>query len=167
MTLLYGIPQLVSGVRAVRANTILMAEDIPESRYNYRPSPISRSVAETLIHIAWLWTADRVLHERERLVTLVGFDFPALLRSSAVEEKLPRSKSEIIEYLRTEGEGQAHWVEGLSNGFLAERLQLPGGDSVSRFEMLLGTKEHEQQHRAQLTVIDRLIGVVPRLTGLA
>ena len=144
-----------------------MAEDIPESRYNYRPSPISRSVAETLIHIAWLWTADRVLHEKERLVTLDGFDFPALLRSSEVEEKHPRSKSEIIEYLRTEGERQAHWVEALSNGFLAERVQLPGGASVNRFEMLLGTKEHELQHRAQLTVIDRLIGVVPRFTGLA
>jgi uncharacterized damage-inducible protein DinB len=41
---------------------------------------------------------------------------------------------------------------------------MPGGVSKNRFEMLLGTKEHEMQHRAQLTVIERLLGIVPHLT---
>jgi uncharacterized protein YndB with AHSA1/START domain/uncharacterized damage-inducible protein DinB len=164
---LYGIRQLADGVRAVRANTVLMADDIPESRYDYRPSPVSRSIAETLVHIAWLATADRTLHEEEHVEALEGFDFPALLRKSQVEEKRPRSKAAILELLRTEGERYARWLEQLSETVLAERVRLPGGGSVSRFEMLLATKEHELQHRAQLTVIDRLIGVVPRFTGLA
>ena len=166
-TPLYGVRQLVDSVRAVRTNTILMADDIPESKYDYRPTPVSRSIAETLVHIAWLWTSDRLLHEEEHLDTLEGFDFPALLGKSEVEERRRRSKSEILELLRTEGERQARWLEQLPEAFLAERVQLPGGASVSRFEMLLATKEHELQHRAQLTVIDRLIGVVPRFTGLA
>jgi len=33
--------------------------------------------------------------------------------------------------------------------------------------MILGTKEHELQHRAQLTVLQRLLGIAPRFTGLA
>ena len=37
----------------------------------------------------------------------------------------------------------------------------------ARFEMLLATKEHELQHRAQLTVMERMLGIVPRFTGLA
>ena len=164
---LYGVRQLVDGMRAVRANTILMAEDIPESMYDFRPSPMSRSVAETLVHIAWLWTSDRILHEEARLQTVEGYDFPAHLKKSEVEEKRSRSKSEIVELLRTDGDRQARWLEQLPETFLTERVQLPGGGSVSRFEMLLATKEHELQHRAQLTVIDRLIGVVPRFTGLA
>ena len=164
---LYGARHLIDGVRAVRANTILMADDIPESQYGYRPTPASRSVAETLVHIAWLGTSDRILHEDEHLEMVEGFDFPALLRKSEVEEKRPRSKPEILELLRTEGERYAHWLGQLSDAFLAERVQLPAGASVSRFEMLLATKEHELQHRAQLTVIDRLIGVEPRFTGLA
>ena len=164
---LYGVRQLVDSMRAVRANTILMADDIPESHYAYRPTAVSRSIAETLVHIAWLWTSDRVLHEEEHLHTLEGFDFPALLKTSEVEEKRPRSKAEILELLRTEGERQLRWMEQLPAALLAERVQLPGGGSVSRFEMILATKEHELQHRAQLTVIDRLIGVVPRFTGLA
>ncbi len=167
MTSLYGVRQLTDSMRAVRANTILMAGDIPESKYDYRATPGNRSIAETLVHIAWLGTADRVLHEEEHLDTLEGFDFPALLRKSEAEEKRRRSKAEILELLRAEGERYSGWVEQLPESFMAERVQLPGGGSVSRFEMLLATKEHELQHRAQLTVLDRLIGVVPRFTGLA
>jgi len=167
VTQLYGIRQLVGSMRAVRENTIAMAADIPESEYGYRPTPASRSIAETLVHIAWLWSADRILHEEENLDSLDGFNFPALLQKSEVEEKRQRSKADIIELLRTEGERQARWLEQLPDAFLSERVQLPGDGSVSRFEMLVATKEHELQHRAQLTVIDRLIGVVPRFTGLA
>ena len=34
----------------------------------------------------------------------------------------------------------------------------------SRFEMLLGPKEHEMHHRGQLMLVQRLIGQVPELT---
>jgi uncharacterized protein YndB with AHSA1/START domain/uncharacterized damage-inducible protein DinB len=166
-TALYGVRQLVDGIRAVRQNTIRIAEDIPESQYHYRPTPQSRSVAETLVHIAWLWTSDQLMHAELRLRSLEGFDFPALLATSAAEEKRARSKAEIIDLLRTEGERRAAWVAQLPEAFLAERVRLPDGSSVSRFEMLLATKEHEMQHRAQLTVIERLLGIVPRPTGLA
>jgi uncharacterized damage-inducible protein DinB len=42
----------------------------------------------------------------------------------------------------------------------------PGSNPAvkNRFEMLLGTKEHEMHHRAQLMVIERLLGIVPHLT---
>ncbi len=163
----YGIRQLADSMRAVRQNTILIAGDIPESKYGFRATPETRSVAETLVHIAWLGTADRFMHEERRLDTLDGFDFPALLEKSASEEKVARSRAEIIELLRVEGDRAARWVEALPDAFLSEAVRLPGGGAVTRFEMLLGTKEHELQHRAQLTVIERLLGIVPRFTGLA
>jgi hypothetical protein len=47
---LYGSKQLVESIRTVRKNTILIAEDIPQKDYGYRPAPESRSVAETLVH---------------------------------------------------------------------------------------------------------------------
>ena len=34
----------------------------------------------------------------------------------------------------------------------------------TRFEMLLGVKEHEMHHRAKLMVSQRLLGIVPHLT---
>jgi uncharacterized damage-inducible protein DinB len=164
---LYGTRQLADSMRAVRQNTILMASDIPESQYGFRATPETRSIAETLVHIAWLSSADRVIHEERHLATFEGFDFPALMATSTAEERIARSKEEIIERLRVEGERAVRWVEGLSDTFLAERIQFPGGGSVSRFEMILGTKEHELQHRAQLTVLSRLVGIAPRFTGLA
>lgn len=161
---LYGVRQLADSFRTVRRNTIQVAEEIPEGDYKYRPAPPSRSVAETLVHIAWLASADRLVHEERRLASFDGFDFGAFLVTSEVEETRQRSKAEIIELLRTEGERWVRWVEQLPESFLAEPFRLPDGRSVSRFELLLGTKEHELQHRAQLTVIQRLLGLVPHFT---
>ena len=36
--------------------------------------------------------------------------------------------------------------------------------SKTRFEMILGVKEHEMHHRAQLMMIERMLGIVPHLT---
>jgi uncharacterized damage-inducible protein DinB len=36
--------------------------------------------------------------------------------------------------------------------------------SKSRFEMLLGPKEHEMHHRGQLMLVQRMLGKVPHLT---
>ena len=47
--------------------------------------------------------------------------------------------------------------------YLGERVELPMG-SKTRFEMLLAVKEHEMHHRAQLFLIQRMIGIVPHLT---
>jgi uncharacterized damage-inducible protein DinB len=161
---LYGIRDLTDSFRTVRRNTIQVAEDIPEADYQYRPAPASRSVAETLVHIAWLAGADRFMHEEKRLTSFDGFDFGEFLATSEVEESRERSKAEIIELLRTEGDRWVQWVEQLPETFLSEAIRLPDGKSVSRFEMLLGTKEHEMEHRAQLTVIQRLLGLVPHST---
>ena len=64
---LYGTRQLAASMRAVRQNTIVMAEDIPESQYGFRATPVTRSIAETLVHIAWLGRSDRVIHEELHL----------------------------------------------------------------------------------------------------
>jgi len=161
---LYGPQHLVNGVRTVRKNTIRIAEDIPENDYVYRPTPDSRSVAETLVHIAILPRADYRLHGEERRPSLEGFNFGQLIQGSESEEKKPRSKSEIVALLATEGDKWCRWVEGLPEALLSEEVKQPGGTTKSRFEMLLGTKEHEMHHRAQLTVVERLLGIVPHLT---
>jgi uncharacterized damage-inducible protein DinB len=39
-----------------------------------------------------------------------------------------------------------------------------GKTARSRLESLLGAKEHEMHHRAQLMLIERQLGIVPHLT---
>ena len=161
---LYGPKQLAESIRTVRKNTILIAEDIPERNYDYRPTPESRSVEETLVHIASLWRFDRFVHEEEHLSSLEGFDFGAFSEKAATEEKPLHSKTDIVALLLTQGDRWCQWVEGLSETLLSETVRQPGGALKSRFEMLIGTKEHEMHHRGQLMVMERMLGIVPHLT---
>src|SRR4029434_2261232 len=161
---MYGLKQLIESTRVVRKNTIQIAEDIPEEHYGYRPTVDSRSVAETLVHIAFLLQVDRQLHGDQRVSSFEGIDFGEFIKQSDAEEKRLRSKDEILTLLRKEGEDRCEWLATFSETILAQQVGMPGGGSKSRFEILIGTKEHEMHHRAQLTVIERLLGIVPHLT---
>ena len=161
---LYGPKQLAESMRTVRKNTIQIAQDIPEREYGYRPTSDSRSVSEMLMHIVLLSKFDYVVHEESHLSLLEGIDFGTFINKSEIEEKRQRSKNEIVDLLSSEGERWAQWVEKLPEALLSEQVRMPGRVTKNRFEMLLGTKEHEMHHRAQLTVIERLLGVVPHLT---
>jgi hypothetical protein len=87
--------------------------------------------------------------EEGHLSSLEGSDFGTFINKSEIEERRPRSKSEIVDLLGRAGESWAQWVEKLPEA-LSEQVRMPGGSSKSRFEMLLGTKEHEMHHRANL-----------------
>jgi uncharacterized damage-inducible protein DinB len=163
----YGGKELAASFRTVRGNTLKVAEDIPEDKYSYRAAPDTRSVAEILAHIAFSQSFQEQINAKEKRTTMVGFDFPALMQRITAEEKKPRTKAEIIELLRTSGEEWAAWLESTNDGFLAESVSMPPGGSPpsrTRFDMLLSVKEHEMHHRAQLMLIERILGVVPHLT---
>jgi uncharacterized damage-inducible protein DinB len=163
----YGSKDLADSLRTVRKNTLIIAEDIPEDRYGFRAAPETRTVAQTLTHIAVAQRMPEQIHSVERRTTLAGFDFPGMLRSIVAEEQRPRSKAQIIALLRDEGERSAKWLENQSDEFLAERVQLTPGmtpPSKTRFEMLMSIKEHEMHHRGQLMLIERMLGIVPHLT---
>jgi uncharacterized damage-inducible protein DinB len=163
----YGGKELAESFRTVRKNTLAIAEDIPEDKYNFRPMPDSRSVAELLAHIAISNGFQKAIHAEERRSTLAGFDFPALMKRLSAEEKTPRTKAQLIELLTKEGESWAKWMEGLDENFLGEVLMMPPGGSPAsrtRFDMILSVKEHEMHHRGQLMMIERMLGIVPHLT---
>ena len=162
----YGAKELAASFRTVRKNTILTAQDIPEEKYSFRPAPDTRSVAELLSHIALGFNFGFLIH-KERRKNLDGINFLEMMQRMSAEEKAPRSKEQILELLRANGETWAGFVEGLSDDFLAERVELPAGavpPSRSRFDMILSVKEHEMHHRGQLMLIERIIGNVPHLT---
>ncbi len=163
----YGGKQLAESFRTVRKNTIAVAQDIPEDKYDFRAAPEIRSVAEVFTHIAFSPTFAKQAHGEQRLHTLAGFDFPGLMQRMAAEEKTPRSKVEIIDLLTTRGEEHAVFVERISDDILAEVVTMPPGGTPaarSRFDMLLSVKEHEMHHRAQLMLIERILGITPHLT---
>ena len=161
----YGGSELANAFRTVRKNTVLIAEDIPEDQYEFVAAPGVRSVSLMLRHIAYAPMVQTDMHRERRITTLKGYDFAALTAKAAAEEQRPRSKSELIALLKTEGERFAGWLQSLSPEFLAETFtDATGANPRTRFESLLGAKEHEMHHRAQLMLIERVLGIVPHLT---
>jgi len=163
----YGPKELAASFRTVRNNTITVAQDIPEDKYSFQTAPGARTVAQTLRHIAAAPRLALQIHRAERRRTIEGFDFPSFMASSIAAEQADTSKAQIVETLRTSGDDIADWLGGLTDDFLAEEVSFPQGmmpPTKTRFEMLLGLKEHEMHHRAQLMMIERMVGVVPHLT---
>ena len=163
----YGGKELADSFRTVRGNTITIAKELPEEKYSFRAAPDGRSVGELLSHIAIAYSFQYQLHAQERRTTLEGFDFPALMKAMSAEEKVQRSKEQTLELLQSGGDKWSGWLEGLTDEFLAERVVMPPGGvppSKSRFELILGVKEHEMHHRGQLMLIERMVGIVPHLT---
>jgi uncharacterized damage-inducible protein DinB len=163
----YGARELAESFRTVRNNTIKIAEDIGEEHYGFRAAPDTRTVAETLAHIALGYRLNYQVHGVEKRNTLQGFDFPGFMGRLALEVEKPRSKAELIALLREEGEKFAKWVETLPDDFLGERISMPQGGtppSRTRFDMIMSVKEHEMHHRGQLMLMERMVGIVPHLT---
>lgn len=161
---IYGGQELASAFRTVRKNTIRVAEDLPEDKYDFVAAPEIRTVGRMLTHVA---ISTRIWEEvhKNGLTTLVDFDFFGMMDRFNAEEAKPRTKAEIVELLRTEGEQFAAWLETLTPEVLAETVLEPDGKTAkTRFERLLSAKEHEMHHRAQLMLIERQLGIVPHLT---
>lgn len=161
----YGSTELANAFRTVRRNTVQIAEEIPDDKYDFVAAPGVRSVSSLLRHIALGNMIYDDMHRDRRVTTLKGYDFGAITARTEAEENKPRSKAEIVQLLKTEGERFAGWLESLSPEFLAETFTDPmGQNSRTRFESLLGAKEHEMHHRGQLMLIQRMLGITPHLT---
>jgi uncharacterized damage-inducible protein DinB len=164
----YGAKEIASSFRTVRNNTIRVAEEIPEERYDFQAAPDIRTVRQMLIHISNLHRVGLFLHrDNSTLKSLEGFDFMGFMSPIIAAEQEPRTKAQILQALREGGDEFEKWVASLSDEFLGEVLTMrPGGTppARSRFDMLISVKEHEMHHRAQLMLIERMLGITPHLT---
>lgn len=162
----YGAANLADSFRTVRKNTLIIANEIPAEQYGFKATPDVMSVGELLAHIAIspMWQIE--VHS-QRLEHLDFAYFTARTQQARQEEQALRSKDAIVRALTENGERFAAFVEQLDEAALASIVSFPPPvqpATRSRFEMMLGPKEHEMHHRAQLMLIQRLLGQVPELT---
>ena len=162
----YGGRELAASFRTVRGNTIQIAEEIPESQYGFAAAPDVRPVGKLLVHIALAPGFQTYVHQHN-ITTMATVPFMEILGKLNAEEARTRGKSEIVDFLKSEGEKFASYVESLPESFLAEIVTMTPGSQPpvrSRLEMLLSPKEHEMHHRGQLMLVERMLGIVPHLT---
>src|SRR5436190_18484418 len=162
----YGAKHLADSFRTVRKNTLAIAEEIPEDKYGFKAAPEVMSVAEMLAHLAVspMWQIE--VHG-QKIEQLDFAFFGSRMQQAGAEAQTLRTKADIVAALKDKGEKFAAFVEGLDEATLQSVVALPpqsGTTGKTRFEMLLGPKEHEMHHRGQLMLIQRLLGQVPPLT---
>ena len=163
----YGSKELAQSFRTVRKNTLEVARDIPEDKYDFRATPDCLSVEKLLTHIALSYQFQHRVQAVEKRSSMEGFDFQAVMAELGAQEATPRTKSQVIALLEDEGGIWATFLDGVSDEFLAETVAFPPEFSQppkSRLEMILSVKEHEMHHRGQVMLIQRMLGIVPHLT---
>jgi len=90
-------------------------------------------------------------------------DFGRWMGHLGAQAKALTTKAQIVDALKKNGEEFARLLESATEAQLSQPITAPNA-TKSAFEMLIGIKEHEMHHRAQLFLIERMIGIVPHLT---
>ena len=127
---------------------------------------------EKIFHFDHERIPERVVHARgfgahgffESNGELEAVSRAAVFKKGEAEEKPVRTKGNVVALLLTQRDLWCQWVEGLPESLLTEHVRQPGGALRTRFEMLVGTKDHEMHHRGQLMLMERMLGIVPHLT---
>ena len=163
----YSGKDLARSFRTVRNNTIQIASEIPEDQYGFRATPDTRSVLETLQHITANPTWQHKLHGQDQKSFVALEDFMTYIGAAANYGATLTSKASVLTALEADGKTFASWLESLGDDALGQMVSFPDPEKFpakTRFEMLLGVKEHEMHHRGQLMLIQRHLGIVPHLT---
>ncbi len=159
----YTAKDMAESWRTVRKNTIQVADDIPEEKYMFRAAPDTMSVGEILAHLATTPHWATQCHFVDKKTAVAMEDFGKWMGEVGQASKALTTKAAIVAALKADGDAFAAGLEAMTEAQLGEKVALPMGEKT-RFEMLLGVKEHEMHHRAQLFLIERMVGIVPHLT---
>ena len=75
----YGAKELANAFRTVRGNTLQIAREIPEDKYDFVAAPGVRSMSQLLRHIAYADMIYYDFHRDKHIDTLKGYDFGAMI----------------------------------------------------------------------------------------
>ncbi len=134
----------------VGGKLVTMAEDFPEGKYDYRPTPEVRTFAEMLLHIAGS-----------------SYLFIDTARGEKMgEEDLSRekyaTKAEVVAVLKKSVEEGAALIQQAGDEGMARPLKFPfGNQMISQQGFWMAQVEHAGEHYGNLVVYYRLNGIVP------
>jgi len=129
---------VTEGLEDVGRKLVEMAQEFPEDKYNYRPSPEVRTFAEQLLHAATgnVYLAKVAHGEKAKWTELSRDKYP--------------TKADIVTVLKQ------------SSNDVSSALKTKGDELVkARPDVWIGVLEHAGEHYGQLVVYYRLNGIVP------
>jgi uncharacterized damage-inducible protein DinB len=128
-----------------------MAEDFPEDKYDFKPTPAQRSFAEQLLHAA---------------NTSYFFVNPVMGKKPPAEEDPKRdqfkSKAEIVAFVKKCFADGADAIKSKGDKGMSDLVVDPFAHQQVRVsDLAYGFIEHSGEHYGQLVVYYRLSGLVP------
>ncbi len=130
---------------------IAMAEDFPEDKYDFKPTPAQRSFAEQLLHAA---NANYF------------FTDPAMGKKPPAEEDPKRenykTKADVVAFVKKAFSDGAAAIKAKGDKGMSDLIVDPFAHQQVRIsDMAYGFIEHSGEHYGQLVVYYRLSGLVP------
>jgi uncharacterized damage-inducible protein DinB len=129
---------------------IAMAEDFPEDKYDFKPTPAQRSFAEQLLHAAGAnyFFANPVM----------GKEPPAAEDPKRDQYK---SKADIVAFVKKSFADGAAAIQSKGEKGLTTEVVYFAHQKARVLDMAYGLIEHSGEHYGQLVVYYRLAGLVP------
>ena len=130
---------------------IAMAEDFPEDKYDFKPTPAQRTFAEQLLHAAG---------------ANYYFTNPAMGKKTPVEENPKRdqykTKADVVAFVKKSFADGAAAIKAKGDKGMKDLLVDPfAHQQVRVVDMAYGLIEHCGEHYGQLAVYYRVAGLVP------
>jgi uncharacterized damage-inducible protein DinB len=130
---------------------IAMAEDFPEDKYEFKPTPAQRTFAEQLLHASGV---------------NYFFTNPVKGEKPPAEEnpkrELFKTKADIVAYVKKSFADGAAAIKAKGDQGMSDQVVDPYGQQYTRIsDFAYGFIEHSGEHYGQLVVYYRLSGLVP------
>src|SRR5580700_7386959 len=129
---------------------IAMAEDFPEDKFDFKPTPAERSFAEQLLHAAG---------------SMYYFTNPATGQKPPAAEDPKRdqykTKADVVTFVKKSVTDGAAAIQSTGEKGLTTEVVYYPGQKARVLDIAYGLIEHSGEHYGQLVVYYRLAGLVP------
>lgn len=140
---------LLASWNEVGRKLIAMAEDFPEDKYDFKPTPAQRSFAEQLLHIAG---------SNDFFTDVANGKKP---KDDESREHF-KTKPEVVAYVKRSFVDGAAVIKQKGDKAMTEMVvAAEGGRTVPIQDLAYGVIEHSGEHYGQLVVYYRVAGMVP------
>ncbi len=147
----------------VRRGFIRELKNIPAGRITYRPTLETRNIMELVQHVLGysIVTVEELVREdsnfhRATYAQLVNIYAPNITRAQTHEE--------LVNLLVEQYKDGNDRLRALGELTMLQLVNTKDGTKGTRLSLFWDSIAHEQYHRAQLTIYERLLGLEPVLT---
>ncbi|HUJ32522.1 MAG TPA: DinB family protein [Candidatus Acidoferrum sp.] len=130
-----------------------MAQDFPEDKFDYRPTPEVRTFAEQILHAT---AASAVFTDIAQGIKPASYDDV----EKPSREKY-KTRAQIVDYIQKTFADGAAVIEKYGDKRLLELVDSPFDGKVTRASMFTFAASHVYEHYGQCVVYYRLNGLVP------